>query len=326
MNIEHQTTKAMNTYTMENTVAGIPIQLHSYDVLLSVGSDTLSFAPGNHVGNQRFRVLLSIFRQRYLQADMFGDDYDCTSIAKEVFETVCYKCVPNGRFFEQGRNNGWQQFDHDSPSTIAMIKNALKNEPIEVSAMERTPKRLRRADSSGFELLWNAASKELPASSQGFVASPNPFDVVCEANGLGISQDRKHTGNNRLKIMFDMRMNIYKASTEKGKQMVAEEFVSSIIDDASGHFLQVDKPSDTFKVISRTLATACVRTALDTPTGVKKIRESEVKKLVQRKHKKAILDRVEKRKGAGINFFSCYATPTTFNKVSKLNGVVSKAA
>jgi len=57
----------------------------------NANGEPLRFAPGNHVGNQRFLVLLSLFRQRYLQADLFGHEYDCISIAQEVLETVCHK-------------------------------------------------------------------------------------------------------------------------------------------------------------------------------------------------------------------------------------------
>ena len=249
---------------MKNTVAAMPTQLHNYDVLLmsSANDEQLRFAPGNHVGNQRFRVLLSISRQRYLQAGMFGHEYECISIAQEVFETVCNKCVPNGRFFEKGRDNRWQQLGRDSLSTIIM--NALKNEPTENPSFARSPKRVCHR-SSGFELLYKAASNKLPVSDE-CVASPNPFDIVCEANGLSISQDRQYTGNNRLKILFDIRKKSYENSDQDGKHSIIEEIVNSIIDDASGHFLQVDKPSSMYTHISRELATACIKKALDTAT------------------------------------------------------------
>mmetsp|Transcript_3583 Transcript_3583/g.6553 ORF Transcript_3583/g.6553 Transcript_3583/m.6553 type:complete len:319 (-) Transcript_3583:29-985(-) len=318
----------MNSKSIENTVAAIPTQLHNYDVLLvsSANDEELRFAPGNHVGNQRFRVLLSIFRQKYLQANLFGHEYECISIAQEVLETVCNKCVPNGRFFGKGRDNRWQQFGRDSLSTIIM--NALKNEPTKNSSFTRSPKRVCRR-SSGFLLLYNAASKKLPVSDE-CVASPNPFDIVCEANGLSISQDCQYTGNNRLKIIFDIRKKSYETSDQEGKQSIIKEIVSSIIDDASGHFLQVDKPSSMYKHISRKLATACIKKALDTATEGEKrqFRESEVKKLVQRKHKKAILDRQENRKRGNysVGSFSRSPPPTTFTTFLRPNTCVSKAA
>mmetsp|Transcript_28233 Transcript_28233/g.60159 ORF Transcript_28233/g.60159 Transcript_28233/m.60159 type:complete len:94 (-) Transcript_28233:14-295(-) len=52
------------------------IEFSNYDVLLMPceADEPVRFAPGNHVGNQRFRVLLSLFRRRYLQAVGRGDE------------------------------------------------------------------------------------------------------------------------------------------------------------------------------------------------------------------------------------------------------------
>ncbi|KAL7531206.1 hypothetical protein ACHAXR_003899 [Thalassiosira sp. AJA248-18] len=315
---------------MKNSMAGMPIQLHNYDVILLPSSNRegpLRFAPGNHVGNRRFEVLLSLYRQKYLQANLFGDECECVRIAQEVLETVCDKCVPNGRIFKHGRNNRWQQFGRDSPSTIGMIRNALKNDPIESASLERSPKRVCRRD-EGFELLCKAASKKLPTQDE-FVQSPNPFDVVCESNGLAVLQDSKHTGNNRLNIMLDIRKKNYETSDQEDKQMIAEEVVSSIIDDASGNFLQVDKASGMYKLVSsRVLATTCIKNALGTALeGEKKqFRESEVKKLVQRKHKKAIMDRFEKRKCGNAGLFMNTPPPTRFNSLQSHTLLASKAA
>lgn len=315
----------------------MPIQLHNYDVLLAPNSTAnkhlLRFAQGNHIGNQRFAVLLSLFRQRYLQANLLGDEYECLNIAQEVMETVCDKCVPNGRFFEQGRDNRWQRLDRNSPSTLAMICNALKND-ITTSSVERqgeTPKPVcRRAD--GFDLLCKAASKKLPAPDE-YVESPKPFDVICESNGRQVSRSRdcKHTGNNRLKIMIELRKRSYESSELEGKIQLANEVVSSILDDTHCNFLQQDKLTSTYKLMSRELAVNCVKAAFDTATDTdkKQFRESEVKKLVQRKHKKAILDRLENEKNGKkrrITFSSNNPMPTTFNSFLRHNEMVSKAA
>ena len=78
-------------------------------------------------------------------------------------------------------------------------------------------------------------------------------------------RDRKHTGNNRLKIMLDLRKNKYETSNEEGRRRIVEEVVSSIVDDASSNFLrQVDKKSSgKYEVLSRDVATICVKFALD---------------------------------------------------------------
>lgn len=301
----------------------MPDRFHNYDVLLmpSAIGEPLRFTPGNHVGNQRFRVLLSISRQRYLQADLFGHEHDCVSIVEEVLETVCNKCVPNGRFFEK-LGNQWKKIGHGSLSTLVM--NALKNEPVETISLERGPKRVCRR-SPGFELLCQAAS----TLHESHVAPPNPFDVICAANGLGISlvKDCNHTGNNRLKILFDIRKKSYETSKQEGKQRIVQELVSSIIDDASGHFLEVDKPSGKYREMSRELATSCVTIALDAAIEGEKrqFRQSEVKKLVLRKHKKALLDRHENRisKNCGVGFLF-HSAPSKAFKTAR--GVASKAA
>ncbi|KAL7542076.1 hypothetical protein ACHAXR_011489 [Thalassiosira sp. AJA248-18] len=294
----------MNPFSMEKSMVGMPIQLNNYDVLLmpSCNHEPLRFAPGNYVGNKRFQVLLSLFRQKYLQADLFGDEYQCASIAQDLLKTVCDKCVPNGRFFVQGRNNRWQLLERDSPSTIGMIENALKNDPVESPSSERSPKRVCRR-SEGFETLCKTALSALAALADEFVESPNPFDVVCEASGLGISPDPKYTGNNRLKVIFDIRKRSYENSDQEGKQRIAREVVSSILDDASHHFLQVDTLSGMYKLIaSRELATACIKNALDVSSEVetKQLRESEVKNLIQRKQKKAIWDRLKGGSRSGV--------------------------
>eukprot|EP00581_Thalassiosira_minuscula_P014014 CAMPEP_0183717164 /NCGR_PEP_ID=MMETSP0737-20130205/10851_1 /TAXON_ID=385413 /ORGANISM="Thalassiosira miniscula, Strain CCMP1093" /LENGTH=312 /DNA_ID=CAMNT_0025946551 /DNA_START=80 /DNA_END=1021 /DNA_ORIENTATION=+ len=312
---------------MEHASPGVTAKkFRNYDVLLMpiVEDKPLRFAPGNHVGNQRFRVLLNIFRQRYLQAVMFGHEHECKSIARDVYDTLCNRCVPNGRFFEKGCDDRWHQIGYDSLSSVVM--KALKNDPQECV---RSTKRVRRRP-PGFELLHKAASERerLPVSGV-LVRSPNPFDVVCEANGLKLSQDRRYTGNNRLKIIFDIHKKRYKTSNKEGKQKIVQYVVSSIVDDASGHFLQMQNGK--YKHMSRASAVACISSAIDDATQGEKrqFRESEVQKMVQRKHKKAILDRVRKAKRGmwSQGSFSQSSLPTTFTAFQvRKNQVGSKAA
>ena len=79
-------------YTMETTVTK-PVQLNNYDVILhrSAADDgPLHIARSiNHVGNLRFQIMIeSIFRQRYLQSELFADDYECESIVQEVYASA----------------------------------------------------------------------------------------------------------------------------------------------------------------------------------------------------------------------------------------------
>ena len=337
------------------------IRLNSYDVLLlprRSADDPLRFAPGNHVGNQRFRITLSLFRERYLQSYIFGDEYECVSIAQEVLSTVCDKCIPNGRFFELGSDMRLRPLDRDSAPTIVMIRNALKNEPRDTvhRSMQRSTKRVcRRTSASGFELLCQAVAAEnkLPVpEDDNFVASPNRFDVVCHANGLDISHN-SHTGNNRLKVMMDIRMKSYETSDKEGKLRIAEEVVSSILDDASGHFLQREHfggASGKYKILSREKAIAYINTALKTANENKQraslvhkqqFRKAEAHHLVSGKHKRAILGRVEKKRQGmekcnggsnnSLHDLSLTPPPTTLNslpkrKVPRRLSFVSRAA
>lgn len=270
----------------------LSMEFSNYDVLLmpceEKASEQVLCAPGNHVGNQRFRVLLSISRQRYLQADERGNKEECTRIAREVMDTVYHKCVPNGRFYEQNRDKQWQELQL-GPSTIAMIQSALKNEPKDSLPEERSPKRfcIRRMGS-----IVSTDSEE-----EATVAIPNRFDVICDAGGLKLKQDCDHTGNNRLKVVLDIRRQRYNKSNRKGRQAIAQEVVSSIIDDASSQFLQVDESSGMYKTISREMATACITKTFDAKSeGNKKAyRISEVKKLMDRRKKKQLLGSLERR-------------------------------
>ena len=320
-----------------NILAGRPAQqINNYDVLLlsSTFDEPVRFSPGNHIGNQRFKVTLSLFRERYIQADLFGDESECVIVALDVMDTVCMKCVPNGRFFEQGRTNRWEQLDQGI--AIAIIRDALKNEPMEGTSFARAPKKVcRRPEaitSRGFDLLFQAALNKLPVPEE-FVSSPKPFDIVCDSNGRDVSRSRQHIGNNRLKVMIDIRSKKYETSNSEGKKQIANEVVSSILDDAQGRFLKVDKISGMYKLMSsRELAAACIKTTLDSATAgedKKQFGNSEVRKLQQRKLKKALLDRHEARKGRakGSHRFSTFPMPTTFKKFAMVPySVTSKAA
>ncbi|KAL7529546.1 hypothetical protein ACHAWF_003020 [Thalassiosira exigua] len=323
----------MNKSSVANSVAGAPVvRVNNYDVLLlrSENSQSLRFAPGIHVGNCRFTVLLSLFRQRYMQAYMLGEADECIEIAHEILETVCNKCIPNGRFFIQGHNNKWRQCKQGDPSVISLIQTALKKQPRQLPRInaERCPKRVCRG-SAGFELLYKAASKQL-ASPEKLVPSPKTFDVVCDADGVSLTKGDKHTGNNRLSVLLDIRMKQYQKTDKEEKNRIAAEVVSSIVDDAGARFLQSDKQSGKYKLLPRESAVACVKRALDTASEVEKqkFRDAEVKKLRCRRHKKAILDRLENQRGGKslCDVSSTSKPPTTFAALRRPNKVASRAA
>lgn len=74
-----------------------------YDVLVEPpfpGSSTdYSLAKHNeHVGNQRFWVLLNMKRKSFGEAHMRHDHNECCRIVDDIIDTVCNQVVPRGRF------------------------------------------------------------------------------------------------------------------------------------------------------------------------------------------------------------------------------------
>lgn len=75
----------------------------NYDVLFLADNDSrrIQFAPGHHIGNQRFRVFLNMHRQAFEVAESDFDNEECDRIAGIIVRTVCHECVPRGRFLEK---------------------------------------------------------------------------------------------------------------------------------------------------------------------------------------------------------------------------------
>ncbi|KAL9182226.1 hypothetical protein ACHAXT_012878 [Thalassiosira profunda] len=318
-----------------NAVPGAPtVRLQGYDVLLlPSGTDPaapLRFAPGNDVGNRRFRVLLSLFRRRYLAARSVGDEAACASVAGLVLETVCDRCVPHGRFFVQ-HEGGWRQFERDGPATVRMVQRALELEPVESSA---PPKREQPAPF--LEMLCQAAEGKAPLRDES-EEEPGPFDVVCDAEGKGLAKERGYTGNNRLKILLAIRMRSYRAASgRRGKRKIAKEVVSSVLDEAGGRYLRCDA-SGRYEILPRKDAVECTQRAFDAAnrrmTRKRKRKDcSEAQKMVQRKHKRAILNMAEKthREGRskGVKLFAGAIVPNEAfsSRVVTHREVVPKAA
>ena len=105
--------------------------------------------------------------------------------------------------------------------------------------------------------------------------------------------------------------------------------------EAAGRFQERFRCCLPYKVLSRTCAATCIRKALDsslhrngsTSEKNKKHRDAEVKKLVQRKQRKDILDKLAKKRGSGGLFSSSGSPPpTTFKVMLKQNSIRAKAA
>ena len=341
----------------------------SYDVLLmplfpcpDPRQLQIRFVQGNHVGNQRFEVLLNIYRDRYIVADMLGDENERRNIAREVMNTVTRTSNPNGRFFEHCGGCQWRQIDFD-PQAIFMIQSALKVPPIsptgnfytqfnQSSTMAQRNSELKTSHSmplkqssrtsqgnvalktsysmplkskpdeendnkrpchrpSAFTMLCTAAK-----NSHDLVVSPNHFDVICEADGMHIQQGG-HVGNNRFKVMLDINMMNYTVSDPDGKLKIAQDIVKSIIDDASSQFLQKDTVTKMYKPMNRKIALNCVRNSLNAAMGVNQgLRATAIKRLIDQKQKKAVLNRIERRNS--VESLGCdIPPPTTFTSLTR---------
>jgi len=317
------------------------IDFSNYDVLLMPSSTegVVRFAPDNHVGNQRFRVLLSLHRSRYLQAEKSGDDDMCTKIAKEVLDLVCNKCVPNGRFFDQvdtdDGSSSWKELDVNL-STIELIKQALKNEPTTSPLMTSSTKLYKRRRTYG------SIVSEDSEGETTITTKPDRFDVICESNGRQLKFGSDHTGNYRLKVLLDMRLSSssWSMSSPADKEQTAHDIVSSIVDASSSRFLRVkNNEQEGYVAMSREMAVECIMNTLSLisyGTRIKKEQqqaivqhESEVEMLLRRKRKKDTLEQCAKR----VKLQSCdycvassaAGLPTTFNTLP-FGAITSRAA
>ena len=312
------------------------IDFSNYDVLLMPSSTegVVRFTPGNHVGNQRFRVLLSLHRSRYLQADKIDDDDMCTTIATEVLDLVCNKCIPNGRFFEQvdtDDGSSWKELDINLLSTIELIKQALKNEPTTSPLMTSSPKLHRRRRTYG-----SIVSED--SEGETTITKPDRFDVICESNGRQLKFGSEHTGNYRLKVLLDMRLSSssWSMSSPSKKEQAAHDIVSSIVDASSSRFLRVKNEEEGYVAMSREMAVECMTNTLSQisyGTRTKKeqqpiVHESEVEMLLRRKRKKDTLEQCAKRVKNSCDYCAMSSAadlPTTFNTLP-FGAITSRAA
>ena len=271
----------------------ISIEPSNYNVLLTPreANEPRLLAQGNYVGNMRFLVLLSLFRQRYIQADERGDEEECKCIAQELMDTVTRKCVPNGRFYEQLRDTEWKELALSPTEAVTFIRGALKDG---LRSEERSHKRAcHRPASMGSLVSLDDEDED--------IAMPNRFDVICDANRLQMKQDCCHTGNNRFKVMLKMRVECYMKSNLARKQQIVDEVVTSIMDDACSKFLQANEPSGMFKSLSRVAAAICVQNSFDAfeaSVDERRHRKSEVKVLMDRRKRKAVLGLIERQTGS----------------------------
>jgi hypothetical protein len=91
-------------------------------------STKVSLALKHHIGNNKFYIQLSIFRQKFMEAFHLGNRDVCDKILKQIINSVRY-CHPPGRFLKcNNYNEGWTDIGIDS-ATMRIIEAALFQPP-----------------------------------------------------------------------------------------------------------------------------------------------------------------------------------------------------
>ncbi len=97
---------------------------------LSLSMPSTVFASGDHPGNNRLYILISLYRTRYLEAYEAGNERRCDDIAEEIVSTICDKC--SGRFreynpFSSAEEDGW--VDIGKREAMNRVKWAMRDPP-----------------------------------------------------------------------------------------------------------------------------------------------------------------------------------------------------
>ncbi len=97
---------------------------------LSLSMPSTVFASGDHPGNNRLYILISLYRARYLEAYEAGCERKCDEIAEEIVTTICDKC--SGRFreynpFSSAEEDGW--VDIGKQEAVNRVKWAMRDPP-----------------------------------------------------------------------------------------------------------------------------------------------------------------------------------------------------
>jgi len=96
---------------------------------------TVHFASQKHPGNNRFYVVLSSHRQKFMNALSSGNNQLCDTIAEKIVKTVCKDSVPPGRFLEC-TVEGWSKADKEwknlgqGKQVTELVKWALREPPL----------------------------------------------------------------------------------------------------------------------------------------------------------------------------------------------------
>lgn len=231
------------------------IQISNWDVLLQIsersgGSGYELCSESNHVGNNRFDVLLNMNRSHFEEAQKEGDSMPAV---KRLIGIVTEQTSPPGRFLLRGST--WTIVPPDD--VIAFVTELLT---VPLQSSPELPKASEDSDPEGNErkrgrrsslLRRSLSASVISALSESFMPddkkkvsrgqrpsikrvpwlSMRParrttidaraLDVIFNENGTELIA--KHTGNNRLQVMVDMQQLMFQGSPEsKQKDMIAE--------------------------------------------------------------------------------------------------------
>lgn len=93
---------------------------------------TVQFATTRHPGNNRFYLLLQMYRKAFLRATDQGKSAVCDQIALKIRDIIYKRCVPNGRFLElnlQNLNRTTYKVLSPNKEVVDIIKWALREPP-----------------------------------------------------------------------------------------------------------------------------------------------------------------------------------------------------
>jgi len=134
---------------------------------------TVHFAVSDHIGNNRFTVLLNLHRDSYKQAIDSDDEDKCHGIIQTLVDAICDKCV--GRLLEKTKTsskNGSEYFYRDlgdGKEARDILRAALLQSTIDVyNAIDDEPKAAREEQYLDTDLIHHRSSKRLSTAIDDF--------------------------------------------------------------------------------------------------------------------------------------------------------------
>lgn len=291
-----------------------------YDVLLPQteirASNTTSQLDG-HTGNMRFNIFLDTNKHMFDRADGRGDIEECRRIASYVVRSVHHAC--QGRFLQMTSDGYWQELDKDTARDSVLLAFRMKQSWREQQSVDteynrtstmqeqqsvcteynRTSREsFSEASLSSTNSRHSSMSEEqsndskMPSYSSGGIplTEISPNDVLCGGKGEGVLPTT-NVGNNRFRVMRDMRRARFDQSNREGRLSIIAEMthVVQYQSEPPGRFLIENPGTRLWHEINSTKAMAKALRAFE---------RSEI----ERKRSmalKLLREKVQKKKAAG---------------------------